>query len=275
MIKKIFYIILLVIGVLLIFIFSRQPSLTRDWTDDARILPDITIQDNLITVKNLRDWRYVHGETISKNYYDETFDLNKISKAYFLLNPFGKWEGVGHAFFVFEFEDGKSVSISVEARRENGEDFSAVHGLFNNFELWYTWGSPADLMSRRAIYHNEDLYMYPLLIQKTTVQGLFVDLAKTTEQLETKPKFYNTITSNCTNVLADLANRVNKGSIPWTWARIFTGFSDDKLYELKLIPHTMAFEDEFIHARIDQKIKKVFEGKNTYTKEEFWANITK
>jgi hypothetical protein len=274
MIKKILYILFAILCIILLFIFLQKPSLHREWTDDAQILPDVTIKDNLVTVQNLRDWRYTKGATISREYYQETFDVNKISKAYFLLNPFGTWQGVGHAFFTFEFEDGKAVSISVEARRENNESFSAIHGLFNQFELWYTWGSPADLFARRAIYHDEDLYMYPLLIKPETVRGLFIDLAQTTEQLETNPKFYNTLTSNCTNVLADSANRVNKGSIPWTWARIFTGFSDEKLYQLKLIPHDVPFEEQFTRSRIDQKIKQIFKEKNIYSKEEFWQNMT-
>lgn len=272
-IKMFLKILISVFLIFIIFTLIKRPSLQRDWTDDAKILPDITITDSTITVKNLRDWRYKRGEVISNTYYEETFDLNKIEKAYFLLNPFGKWEGVGHTFFLFEFTDGKTVSISVEARRPNGVDYGAIKGLFNNYEMWYTWGSAADLFSRRAIYHNEDLYMYPLLISPQTAQGLFVDLAKTTESLETKARFYNTVTSNCTNVLADSANRVNKGSIPWTFARIFTGYADNKLYDLKLIPHDKSFEDTFIEARIDQHIKEIYTEK--ITKEEFWTKLIK
>ncbi len=271
--KKIILIFLLIVLILGIFIFFKEPSLHRDWTDDAQTLPDITISENKINIKNLRDWRYKYQETISWNYYEETFDLDKIDKAYFLMNPFGKWEGVGHGFFLFEFNDGKTVSVSVEARRENNEPFGAFRGLFNNYEMWYVWGSATDLFSRRAIYHDEDLYMYPLLIKSETVKGLFLDLAKTTESLETKPKFYNTIFSNCTNVLADSSNRVNPGSIPWNWARVFTGYADNKLYELKLIPYDKPFEQIFEEARIDEKVKNIILNKNNLSKEEFWTKL--
>lgn len=271
--KKFIRIILLALLIFVLFIFFKQPSLERNWTEDSRILPDITISDSTITVKNLRDWRYTQGEVISKDYYEETFDLDKIEKAYFLLNPFGKWEGVGHTFFVFEFSDGKSVSVSVEARRPEGVPYKAVKGLFNNYEMWYAWGSAADLFSRRAVYHNEDLYMYPLNISAQTARGLFVDLAKTTEGLETRAQFYNTVLSNCTNVLADSANRVNKGSIPWTFARIFTGYADNKLYELKLIPHDKSFEEIFLEARIDLEIKEMLQKNKQMGRNEFWKSL--
>jgi hypothetical protein len=273
-IKIILKVILVCIATLLLFVFLKKPELNKNWTDDAKIIPDISISDSLVEVKNIRDWRYKQGVVLSKDFYTETYDTSKITRAYFLINPFGKWEGVGHTFFLFEFEDKKTVSISVEARREEGEGYSAVRGLFNTYEQWYSWGSAADLFSRRAIYHNEDLYMYPLLISKETAQGLFIDLAKQTESLETQAQFYNTILSNCTNVLADSANRVNKGSIPWTLARVFTGYADNKLYDLKLIPHEKSFEEVFTSSRIDTVVKKISEDKTTYSKEEFWNILT-
>lgn len=273
LIKTTLKIILLIGVIFVLFVLLKKPSLNRDWTDDAQVLPDVTINEKNISVKNIRDWRYKKDETVSWNYYDEIFDLDKVEKAYFLFNPFGKWEGVGHGFFMFEFSDGKTVSISVEARRENGEPFGALRGAFNNFELWYTWGSSADLFSRRAVFHNEDLYMYPLLIEEETVKNLFIDMAKQTEKLETEAKFYNTFTSNCTSILADSSNRVNPGSIPWTFARIFTGYADNKLYDLKLIPHDKSFEKVFEEARIDQKIKEILDSNENISKEEFWEKL--
>ncbi len=277
MIKKLLFrttlILFLLCFVFILHILFKQPTHDKTWTDDARVLPDITFGTSTIQIENLRDWRYEEGRVISKDFYTESFDTEKITSAYFLLNPFGKWEGVGHTFFLFEFKDGKTVSISIEARREEGIEYSAIRGLFNTYEMWYTWGSAVDLFSRRALYHNEDLYMYPLLISEDTAKRLFIDLAKQTEKLETRPEFYNTVTSNCTNVLADSANRVNKGSIPWTFARIFTGYSDNKLYDLKLIPNTKSFEEEFQNARIDLEIKNIFDSGKKISREGFWKQL--
>lgn len=268
---KIFLQISIIICILIsLFFLLKKPSNERVWTDDAKVLPTFTISSSTVEVKNIRDWRYAKGEVMSKEFYSEIFDGEKIKQVYFLINPFGKWEGVGHTFFLFEFEDEKTISVSVEARREEGEDYSAIKGLFNNYELWYTWGSAADLFSRRAVYHNEDLYMYPLLISKDTMKRLFIDIAQASNKIKSEPQFYNTISSNCTNTLADSANRVNPGSIPWNFARIFTGYSDNVLYKLKLIPHDKSFEETFANSRIDEVIKKI---PSNYTKEEFWDNL--
>jgi hypothetical protein len=242
----------------------KTPELNRNWEDDSIILPHITISTSTstsatpttVTVQNIRDWRYKKGKVISSDYYDDTFDLEKMKSASLLLNPFGKWEGVGHTFLIFEFEDGKKISVSIEARREKGEVYQALKkGLFNEYEVWYAFGSPEDFTTRRAIYHNEDLYEYPLLIATSTAKTLFLDLAQTAVDLETTPDFYNTLTSNCTNLLAESANRVKEGSIPWNKARLFTGFGDNQLYDLGLIANDKPFEEIYMEARIDEKIR--------------------
>lgn len=263
---------LIIIGIV-IYDTLKTPSLTRDWSEEAAILPDVTVSSTTVTIKQMRNWRYARGETISRDYYEDTFDLDKASKAYLLFNPFGKWEGVGHSFFVFEFDDGKQVALSVEARSERGEKYDSIRGIFNHYEVWYVFGSTADLMSRRAIYHNEDLYMYELQIPREGVRALFVDLATTAERLETEPAFYNTVTSNCTNLLADSANRVKKGSIPFHYSRLFTGYADNQLYDLGLIRTDKPFDEVFAESRIDEKIREQFGGKKEYSPAEFWSAV--
>jgi hypothetical protein len=239
----------------------KTPSLNRNWSEESKILPDITIEENTISVKNIRDWRYEKDKVISKNYFDDEFDLNKIKKTYLLFNPFSDWEAIGHFFFVFEFEDNKTVSVSIEARREKDEEYKFVKGMMNNYELWYAYGSIEDFLGRRAIYQDQELYMYPLLISEEYSKLLFADLAMVTEKLETEPRFYNTISSNCTNLLADSANRIKKGSIPYHYSRILVGYADNQLYDLNLISNDDTYENIYKKSRIDNHIKE-FDGED-------------
>jgi len=275
---SIFFIISAMILTVIFTITSfKKPLLDRNWESDSKILPNIIFSDDgdFVSIKNLRDWRYEKDKVISYNYYTETFDLNKVKNSYLLFNPFGQWEGVGHSFFVFEFEDGKEVSISIEARREKDEPYKITNGVINEYEIWYAIGSSADFLTRRAIYNEEDLYMYPLLISATSSKVIFIDMLKSTKKLETEPGFYNTITSNCTNLLAESANRVKPGSVPWHYARIFTGYADNQLYDLGFIPQDKPFDEIYESSRIDIKIKDFFEGKSDYSKEDFWLNLKK
>lgn len=263
------------IAIYLLLVLFRQPSLQREWSEESAILPSVTISSSTISVSNIRDWRYSTGTTTFKDYYNDTFALDKIKSTYFVISTFGPWTGVAHTFLVFDFFDGKSVAISMEARREKGVPYSTFKGIFNNYEQWYAWGSAADFIARRAVNFGDPIYMYPLDITASTSKALFLDLAKTTYELETKPKFYNTIFSNCTNVLAFAANRINKGSIPWSLAGVIPGFSDDKLYELKLIPHDKPFTEILSASNLNDEVVRFHEArKGMYSKGEFW-NIIK
>jgi len=240
---------LTIVAILIVMSF-KKPEQNRNWAEDSRILPDITISSSTVSVKNVRDWKYEKDVVTSRGYYNETYDLSKLDKTYLLFNPFGEWEGIGHSFFVFTFKDGKSVSVSIEARREEGEAYDVLAGTFNEYEMWYAFGSEQDFVNRRLKYNSEDLYKYPLLISASSSRALFVDIATQAEKLETTPEFYNTVTSNCTNLLADSANRVKKGSVPFHYSRLFTGYADNQLYNLKLIPHDKPFEEIYREAQI-------------------------
>lgn len=123
----------------------------------------------------------------------------------------------------------------MEARREKGEDFSAFWGLFNKFELMYIWGDDEDLTGRRLFVEKNKVYKYPLKLTKEQSKNLILQLANDTKDLETTPKFYNTLTDNCTNVLAKAANKAYPNSIPLDISWFLPGFSDKLLLKLGLI----------------------------------------
>lgn len=270
--------ILLIISVVILAIFIsnriKTPNLDGDWTEDALLLPQVTFEDNQIQISNIRDWRYQEGKVLSYSYYEDSFEKGSVTNLYLLLNPFGKWEGVGHSFLIFEFENGKTISVSIEARREKGQSYSAVKGLFNAYEIWYSIASPADHITRRALYYNEDIYKYSIRITKESMNLLFEDIMNTVHELETTPKFYNTISSNCTNLLVDSANRVKKGSIPLHYSRVFTGYTDNHLHTLGFIENKKSFEEVEQEARIDLYIKEMFYDAE-YSNDDFWMLLKK
>jgi hypothetical protein len=67
-------------------------------------------------------------------------------------------------------------------------------------------------------------------------------LLQRTESLETQPRYYNTITSNCTNELAKAAG------FQWAPAYILTGRSDEYLFRRGIIPGASFAQ---AHARSD------------------------
>lgn len=233
----------LIFGLLFYRFAILKPSQNRNWEVGLEKLSKISIENNLIKIENLRDYKYDVGQITSFDYLNRTVNIDEIEKVWFVLEPFTKFDGVAHTYFVFDFKNEEPIIISVEARREKGEDFSAFLGTFNKFELIYLWGTEKDLTLRRILVEDSKVYMYPLNISQNGSKQLFLQLATTTQSLENQPRFYNTLTSNCTNELAKAANKVKKNAIPFNLALFMPGYSDELLYKLGYIPNNIPFKE--------------------------------
>jgi hypothetical protein len=173
--------------------------------------------------------------------------VRRLERVWFVKEPFTMpllqgFAGVAHTYFVFDFQDQPPVAVSVETRRERGEGYDALRGLINEYELIYIWGTERDLTGRRAVVEKSQLYMYPLVGSMDSARRLFLNLAEVSRELETRPRFYNTFTSNCTNELAKAANQAQPGAIPPRLALIFPGYSDGLLNDLGFIPNDARLE---------------------------------
>ena len=102
------------------------PSLDRDWSDDGKILASVSIEGDLVRVKNVRDFDYRSTTDYTPNYYDAVYDTRQIVRAWYIIEPFGGHDGPAHTMLAFDFDDGQFVTVSAEIRKEVGESFDAI-----------------------------------------------------------------------------------------------------------------------------------------------------
>lgn len=206
---------------------TKSPQSDLVWDDAASKQVSTVTNGNLLTLYDLRDWTYASGTILSKEWAKETtVNTESLVGVWFLLEPFSEWQAVGHTYLTFEFQDGNNISFSVEARRESHEDYSALKGTFRNYELSYTWGTERDLLTRRLLYLQHPLRMYPLNLEPEVQKQLLLSLAAQTNFLKEQPRFYNTLTANCTSILAKEVNRAYPNSIPYHISWNLPGYSD-------------------------------------------------
>jgi hypothetical protein len=222
--------------------FMLQPTNQGDWEYGMDVLPHVTIHDDRVTVEHERDFRWSADGALSSSYVDRSYDTQQLERVWFVqepftIEPFEGFTGVAHTYFVFDFRDQPPLAVSVEARRQRGQKYDAFKGMFNEYGLIYIWGTEQDVSGRRAVLEKQQLYMYPLSGSMDTARRLFLDLARSSQELETQPRFYNSLTSNCTNELAKVANEAQPGVIPLNIALILPGYADQVLYDDELIPH--------------------------------------
>lgn len=226
---------LLIISIVAIWFLFQTPSNDRNWVEDFSTLSHTTINGDLITIENIRNYRYTKEGITSRSYYTQTFDTTQMKKFYFFVEPFEKWDAVAHTFFSFEFENGTSITFSVEARREVGEIYGAIKGLFQQFEVIYVWSPETDSVARRTVWGDYPVYMYEVNASAQSISEIFISLANATNTLKQKPQFYNTLTSTCTSHLIDLVNEAHPNAIGFTWSRYLPGYSDEYLLKKGLL----------------------------------------
>lgn len=241
--KKILISFLIVIIFLLIWFISIRPSQDKDWREDLVKLTKIEIVNEKILIKGLRDWRYDENGPISKKWTNKKYNLNDMEGAWFVIDYFSEFKGAAHTMFVFDFKNDEPIVISIEARKEVDETYSAFKGIFKKFEISYLWGTEQDFIARRVITQKDDVYMLPLDIHIDYAKVLFLDLIDETNKLYKEPEFYNTLTKNCTNLLADSANESQQKTIPWHVSRVLPGYSDELLYKLGYIKSEGTLEE--------------------------------
>lgn len=232
----------LVCIVVIFLIIFTEPSNSRAWNTDQVVLPYAQIKNNLITVRNIRNFSYTSTSTYTTNYYDKTFDLNKIKGVSYIVEPFSGFAGAAHTFLSFEFEGNTFLAVSVEIRKEVGESFSPLKGLFNNYEIMYVLADERDAIKLRSNYRKDLVYVYPVKTTKEKTQALFLDIIARVNELKDTPEFYNSAINNCTTNIASHVNTISPNRIPLSLALIMPADSDKLAYKLGLLDTDLPFE---------------------------------
>lgn len=244
------------VGLFLLVAFSATPRLDRDWVDNLERMPDIEMRRDGFSMTHVRDWSYAQaleedgdkmaGVTRSEASFEGDFSV--LRNVWFMIEPHPGMEMMAHTLVLFEFADDRMVGLTIEARKEEGETYSALWGTFNAFELAYIWATPKDLLTRRAVYLDHDVLVYPLALSDEQELSFLSRLLDKTVAISSKARWYNTLFSNCTNELAKTAD------LDWHHAFIMTGYSAERLFELGLIPGD-DFESTKARARMTDEIK--------------------
>ncbi len=224
---------LVVVGVL-VYDVLQTPRNDRDWLPEYDLTASADIASSSVTIHNVRDWTY-DSEVLSEDWTTATVDPHTIVRTWFVVEPFGAIKGIGHTFLSFEFKDGTVLSFSIQARQEAKEKYSAFRGLVHTYELAYQWGTERDFISRRILFLDHDVRLYPMTISPEDSTRVFLAAISETNKLAEHPRFYNTLTANCTNMLAKLVNTYYPDRLPYDISWNLTGLADTYLMQQGII----------------------------------------
>jgi uncharacterized protein DUF4105 len=220
------------------------PSNDRHWKQEVATLPEVKIDGDQVTIRNIRNFHYRTETDFTAAYYDKTFDLGKLASVDLIAVYWGS-PAIAHMMVSFDFGAGDQLAISIERRDEIGESYSTIKGLFKQYELFYVVADERDVVRLRTNVRRdppEDVYVYRVKGSIEDGRRLFLEYMKKIETLATRPEFYNTLTTNCTGNIW-LHSRVNPGSVPYSWKILLSGYVPEYLYELGKLDTRVPFPE--------------------------------
>ncbi|MBN9081321.1 MAG: hypothetical protein BGP04_23855 [Rhizobiales bacterium 62-17] len=212
-------------AVLLLWWVNIAPRNDRLWADDvaqttrAEIDPGTPDIVRLTQVRNF-DWR---SETdYTPRWEARTYDLSRLSSVDLALSYWAS-PSIAHTLVSFGFEGGDHVTFSVEIRKEKGEDFSEIGGFFKEFELSLIAADERDIIRLRTNVRKEDVYLYRIGLTPQAMRSLFLAYAAKANSLADTPRWYNTITANCTTIVYEMVKHIVPG-LPLDTRLLFSGY---------------------------------------------------
>lgn len=249
--------VVLVVGSAVWFVTAgrRAPRSDRSWAVDHARPVRVEIGDDHVVLHDVRDFEWRSPTEFEERYRTERIELSDVRGVWFVLAPFAKrWRGLAHSFVSFEFADDRFLAVSVEARREAGEDYSLTRGLWRGFETTYVVGTEHDLVGLRAL-RGDTLFVYPSRATPEQARTLFVDMMERAESLRTDPEFYHTILNNCNTNLRTHVNRVASEPLPWGWGILLPGYSDALALDHGLLDTELDIEAARARFRVDDRAR--------------------
>lgn len=237
------------LGVFVIWWLFIPPKNDRQWLADVMRTTTAEINGNRVTIKNLRNFDYRSETDFTENWETRTYDLSALDGIDVFFSFWGPTR-ISHTIVSWSFSDGKHLAISIETRKEKGEEYSAVRGFFRQFELYYVVADERDVIRLRTNYRRETVYLYQTALSASSARLLLLDYLHELNRLNNKPAWYNALTYNCTTGIRIHAKNTNLAQ-QLDWRILLNGYADQLAYERGLLDNSLPFAELKKHSEIN------------------------
>jgi|KBSMisStaDraftv2_1062788.scaffolds.fasta_scaffold91923_2 hypothetical protein len=205
---------------------TLKPSNDRAWQPDVAQTAWAEIDGDHVTIHNVRNCDYRTEGDYTPHWETRSYDLAQIRGMDIFLTYWGSpW--IAHPIVSFQFGDNDYIAMSIETRKEVGEQYSAIRGFFRYYELIYTVSDERDVVRLRTNYRKgEETYLFHTRATPEHARATLLNYLKKINRIRNRPEWYNALTNNCTTNIATLA-----GEPQLDWRVLLNGRADQMLFE--------------------------------------------
>jgi hypothetical protein len=232
---------LLPVAAVLAWWLSLAPSNERDWLPEVARLATAEVQGDRLTIHNLRNFAYPSATSTIERWETRTYDLSRLEGFDLFLSYWGPTL-YAHTIASWVFTEGPPLAISIETRKERGEEYSALLGFFRQFELYYVVADERDVIGVRTGPRQERVYLYRLRGSPALARALLERYVAEINQVARAPQWYHAIVHNCTTEIRHRAREVASDN-PFDWRLLANGYLDELGYERGMIDTSLPFPE--------------------------------
>jgi hypothetical protein len=227
------------------------PSNDREWAPDVARIVTANIDGDRIVLSNVRNFTWRSDEDFDQRWEQRTYSLSHVNNVDLILS-YWAGEAIAHLIVSFGFDDGTRLAFSIETRKGRNETYSTIAGFFKEYELSIIAADERDVVRVRSNVRGEDVRIYRLRMTPASAQALLLQYLADANDLARAPRWYNTLTGNCTTLVFGMV-RVLRPGLPLDYRILLSGYLPNYAYDLGATDTSIPFEKLRDLSRIHDK----------------------
>ena len=230
------------------------PSNDRVWADDVAEMTTGTVEGSRVTLHNVRNFDWRSDSDYTRRWESRSYDLESLDCVDMILSYWSN-QAIAHVLISFGFNNGEHVVFSVEIRRRKGDGFSEIGGFFKEFELSVIAADERDVIRVRTNVRGEDDDLYRIRLPLPAMRSLFSAYVDQANRLVVAPRFYNTLSVNCTTLVYHMVKHI-VGYLPWDYRLLLSGYLPAYVYRIGGLDTRYTLKQLRAFGRITERAKK-------------------
>lgn len=238
---------------------ALTPSHQRDWIPELARLPRIERQGDSLKIENFRHFTWRSETDYDIAWQDRSISLDAVEGVDLFLS-YWSGEAIAHLLVSFTLRDDVPLTFSIEVRRETGEEWSSLAGFFRSYEMAYVAADERDVVGLRTHARREDVRLFRLAASPQQARDLLLAYAADINRLAARPRWYNTLGTNCTTVVYRLVEQVAPGwrfSLPLDPRVLLSGYLPGYLQRIGAIRQDLPLAELVAKGRISERARTV------------------
>lgn len=245
-------------ALLLLWWTQLAPSSTRAWAADVAETLTSTREGDRVTLHNVRNFVWRSNTDFTPRWETRSYALDRLERVDMILSYWSN-ASIAHMIVSFGFDDGEHVAFSVEIRREQHEEFSEIAGFFKQYELSVIAADERDVVAVRTNVRGEDGYLYRIELAPEARRALFLAYLDEANDIAARPRFYNTISANCTTLVFHMLKQI-VGHLPLDYRLLATGYLPEYVHKVGGLDDSVPLAELTRRGHFTQRAKRAGTG---------------